>query len=59
MPKKPPSRRVLEAAARRRACIAEHGGTGVWRPRATRFKDRKKAKNRRACRGPLKQEGTE
>jgi len=49
--KTPPSRAKLARAAARRASIKEHGGTGVWRPRAARFPDRKKQTDRRACRG--------
>lgn len=45
--------RQADAAARRRASIEEHGGTGCWRPRAATFRDRKKAANRRACRGKV------
>lgn len=57
--KKQWNRLSTEAGARRRASIREHGGTGVWRPRAARFPDTKKTKNRRACRGIPKTEDTD
>jgi hypothetical protein len=54
--KTPKKLRSIESAARRSASIREHGGTGVWRPRAARFPDRKKTTNRRACRGKVPEE---
>lgn len=57
--KKPqPARLKTEAAARRRASIEQHGGAGVWRPRATRFRDRKKEASRKACRGKTKDDAS-
>ena len=53
MKRKTQTLRKQQAKARREASIKEHGGTGLWRPRAATFQDRKKAANKRACRGTI------
>jgi hypothetical protein len=49
-------RKKIEQAAARRAHFERNGDLAQWRGRAVYFEDRKKKKNKRACRSFRNQE---